>query len=223
MAKGTNLAVWLELQNQPLGAGKGENFGVPMNYTIPPARIYVVNQSRTHAWKRVVVPVSDKRGAEEALIFDKELAKIYNVDTLYKRVEQGKDMNRYKTEVAPVIFSFRVGGVTYAIPPARDANTPPPRVEVKEGAWDIFLGNYDRMRAVDKDGRPNNTVIGDEKSRLSLAWSARHKPVFKYTDDGDGKTIDNPYGFLEFVRETVKPMADIVDKEYLSALDLLEV
>src|SRR5271165_546266 len=149
MARGTNLAVWLDLQNAPLGKGKGDpNMGVAANYVIPPARIYVRNWSRTQKRKEIAVPVSDRRGAEEALIYDKELAKIYNVDTLTRRVEQGKDMNRYVNHVHPVVFTFKVGGQTYAIPPARNEETDPPKVEVREGSWDLFLGNYDRMRAV---------------------------------------------------------------------------
>lgn len=216
MAKGTNLAQWLSLQNKPLGQGAGENFKVAMNYVVPPARIYVLNHSRVKPWKRVAIPVSERRGAEEALIFDKELAKIYNVDTLYKRIEQGKDMNRYETGIKPVVYSFKVGGQTYAIPPARDADSPPPKVEVHEGAWDLFLGNYQRMRSADP------TVIGDERSRLALMWGRRYNPVMRYTDDEDTTEIENAYGFLEFVRETQVPMKDIVDKEYLTALDLVE-
>lgn len=217
------LQAYLDLQNHPLGTGQGENFNVPMNYQIPPARIYVQNWSRTKAWKRIVVAVSSTRGAEEALIYDRELAKIYNVDTLYKRIEQGKDMNRYKTEIHPVIFSFKVGGQTYAIPPARTTDSPPPRVEVREGAWDLFLGNYQRMRAVRKDnGAPDATVVGDEKSRLAVAWRSRHNPVMSFTDDGETTDLENPYGFLEFIRETQKQTIEALDKEYLSALDLVE-
>lgn len=224
MAKGTNLATWLDLQNHPLGTGRGENFTVAANYVIPPARIYMLNHSRTKSWKRVWIPVSERRGAEEALIYDKELAKIYNVDTLTRRVEQGKDMTRYKTEVHPVVFSFKVGGQVYAIPPARDKDSLPPKVEVREGAWDLFLGNYQRMRATDaKTGAPNPIVIGEEKTRLSIMWRSRHNPVFQYTDDGDATEIENPYGFIEFVRETQVATRDVVDKEYLSALDLVEV
>ncbi len=161
MARGTTLQTWLDLQNNPLGSGKGENFNVPANYAIPPARIYVLNHSRTKAWKRLVIPVSRLRGAEDALIFDKELAKIYNVDTLYKTAEGGRDMSRYTVGVYPVIYSFQIGSPmngekprVYAIPPARDAESPPPKVEVYEGAWDLFLGNYARMRGFDKLTRP---------------------------------------------------------------------
>ncbi len=220
------LAAWLDLQNHPLGTERGENFSVPTNYRIPPARIYVINHSRTMKWKRIVVPVSSRRGAEEALIYDKELAKIYNVDTLYRAIDGGRDMNRYKAEIHPVIFSFKVGApmgglkpvppVTYAIPPARNAESAPPRVEVLEGSWDLFLGNYDRMRSEDP------MVLGEEKSRLSIRWRSRHNPVMRFTDDGVSTNIDNEYGFLEFVRETQKQVMEPMDKEYLQALDLME-
>lgn len=233
MARGTNLAVWLDLQNNPLGSGKGENFNVPANYAIPPARIYVVNHSRTKSWKRMVVPVSRMRGAEDALIFDKELAKIYNVDTLYKTIEGGRDMSRYKVEVHPVVYSFQVGQPmmgakpkVYAIPPARDGQTPPPKVEVLEGAWDLFLGNYARMRGFAKFAEmdtkePDQTVSGEENTRLARYWSRRLNPVCRFTDDGVTTEMDNAHGYLEFVRETTVAAVETLDKEFLSALDLV--
>lgn len=234
MAKGTGLGVWLDLQNNPLGTGKGENFNVPANYAIPPARVYVINHSRTKAWKRLVLAVSRLRGAEDALIYDKELAKIYNVDTLYKTIEGGRDMSRYKNEVHPVIYSFQVGQPmmgakpkVYGIAPARDEKSPPPKVEVLEGAWDLFLGNYARMRGYDKflnmdKKEPDLTVSGEEKTRLARYWSRRLNPVLRFTDDGETTEMNNEHGFLEFVRETVTPQTEVLDKEYLSSLDLVE-
>jgi hypothetical protein len=233
------LSTLLDINQTPVGQGKGENFNVPSNYQIPPARIYVINHSRTKKWKRVVYAVSTQRGAEEALIYDKELAKVYNVDTLYKRVEQGKDMNRYKEEVKPVVFLLTVGApvaglkpvkpLRIPIPPARDENTRPPKVEVPEGAWDLYLGNYARMKGYARfsdmliEGKqPDPMVMGEEKSRHALNWRSRHNPVFRITDDGDSEDQNNPYGFLEFVRETVQPVQETMDKEYLAALDMIE-
>jgi hypothetical protein len=206
----------MDLRERPLGTGRGENFGVAANYVIPPARIYVINHSRTKKWKRMVIPVSFRRGAEDALTADKELAKIYNVDTLYKRVEEGRDMSRYVTEVKPVAWQLKVGGKLIVIPPARDESTPAPKVEVPEGAWDLYLGNYDRIRSKDA------TVVGAERSSLALLWSRRHNPVMAFTDDGVTTNLDNPHGFLEFVREPIRAVAEQLDKEYLSALDLVE-
>lgn len=229
MARGTQLSVWLSLQNDPLGNKSGENFSVPMNYREPPARIFVRNWSRTQERKDLKVAVSERRGAEEALIFDKELAQIYNVDTLTKRVEQGRDMNRYETHIKPIIFALKVGGRTYAIPPAKTAESEPPKVEVKEGAWDLFLGNYERMRGIVRDHNgevkreADQAIMGEEKSRLALFWSRRWNPVMSFTDDGVTTSRENPFGYLEFIRETIVPMAEVLDKEYLSALDLVEV
>jgi hypothetical protein len=223
----TTLATWLDLKNNPLGHGKGENFNVASNYQIPPARIYVINHSATRPWKELIVPISTRQGAEQVLIYDKkkggELIDLYNVELLYRAVENGRDMNRYEERVHKVVWAFKVGGQTYAIPPARDEKTPPPRVEVREGAWDLYLGNYERMRAIDKHtGAVDHYAIGEEKARLAVQWRGKKNPVFRYTDDGVTTEINNEFGFIEFVRETVQPMKDVVDKEYLAALDLVE-
>jgi len=219
------LRTFLDLQSNPLGTQKGENFGVPSNYVIPPARIYVRNWSRTHQYKYVWIPVSFRRGAEDALREDKELAKIYNVDTIYNRIiRDGQDFTRYKNDLHPVALQFLVGGQKVIIPPAKDADSEPPKVEVPEGSWDLFLGNYDRMRAVDvHSGEPNRTVIMDEQSRLSFSWRNRHNPVMRYTDDGVETTIKNEFGFIEFIREPIRASAEVMDKDFLTAMELVEV
>jgi hypothetical protein len=221
VAQGTLIPVLADLEKHPLGSQNGETWNVPANYKIPPARIYVINHSRVQPWKRVLVAVSARRGAEEALIYDKELAKIYNVDTLTRRIEQGQDMTRYsKPEPKAVIYMIQVGGHKIPVPPAKDKDTPPPRVEVPEGAWDLYLGNYERIRSSDP------TISGAEKTRNAVAWRARHNPVMAFTDDATGEAvtekIPNPYGFLEFVRVTQRAVSETIDKEYLTALDLVE-
>lgn len=222
------LSLYSDILQNPLGTQRGDMGGMPANYRVPPARIYVVNHSRTRAWKRVVVPVSEKRGAEEALIYDKALAKVYNVDTLIRQVQQGRDMSRYRTEVFPVAFRLRVpGGRDIVIPPAESTEAKPVAVEVPDGTWDMYLGNYDRMRGhsgtKDWNEEPfDQHVADDEKNRLATWWRQRHNPVFKYTDDGETTEINNDYGLLEFVRVTVQAVMEPIDKEYLSSLDVVE-
>jgi hypothetical protein len=46
--------------------------------------------------------------------------------------------------------------------------------------------------------------------------------VLRFTDDGVTTEMDNPHGFLEFVREPVRATLETVDKEFLSALDIME-
>lgn len=237
------LEAWSDQTSRPLGTQAGENFGMPQNYRVPPARIYVINHSRTHEWKRVIVPVSAQRGAEEALIADKKLAQIYNVDTLVKRVEQGKDMSRYKTEIHPAAFKVRVPGGPNGkmgsfpsrdiiVPPAQSAEDKPVAVEVPEGTWDLYLGNFDRMQGyansdrVDAKGNPispDPQIANDARVMLAKFWQTRHNPVFSYTVDGKTTDLNNPYGVLEFVRVTQRAVTEPIDKAYLEALDILEV
>ena len=107
-------------------------------------------------------------------------------------------------------------------------------VEVPDGAWDIYLGNYNRMRGfagvlpLNPDGTRNEKdrfdpkVQGDEQSALALRWRTRHNPVFAFTDDEQRTDMKNPHGVLEFVRITQRATQETVDKDYLSALDLFE-
>lgn len=110
----------VSLNQHPLGSMSGENFTVPSNYRIPPARIYVVNHSLKRKWKRPVVTMSERRGAEEVLQYDEKvpqgqrLRDLYNVDMLYKQVKDGRDMNRYKMEQKPVVWRLRIPGAVYA-------------------------------------------------------------------------------------------------------------
>lgn len=229
---GTLRDVNLDLQQNPLGSRRGENFDVPVNFRMPDCRVYMVNHSRVRPWRRIVVAVSSMRGAEEALVYDKALAKVYNVDTLLARVQKGFDMNRYETSVKPVAFKFEFGGKPFIIPPAKTADEAPPRIEVPEGCWDLFLGNFERLvlgfRA-SSDGKPfDNQDINAERVWLSKRWSRRSNPVFMYQVDGKTKEVHkdgkiNESGFIEFVRETQHVGEIPLDREYLSAIDLLEV
>ncbi len=230
------------LNQHPLGSGANENFSVPSNYRIPPARIYVVNHSRTRKWKRVKVAVSYRRGADNALMADNKFRELYgNEDMVYKAVRDGRDMNRYVEELKAVVWRLALpGGRFMPIPPSHE-DTPekPILVEVPDGTWDIYLGNYERMQGYpgiyprNQDGSRSEkdkfdaTVQSRERQALAMRWQTRHRPVFSYTDDGETTPIildgvANPYGILEFIRVTQKPTTEVVDKDYLSALDLFE-
>lgn len=246
-AHDSHQAVLVSLKNHPLGNGANENFSVPSNYRIPPARIYVINHSRTRKWKRIIIPVSATRGAEDALMYDddqpkgKRLRDIYNADLMVKQVEKGRDMNVYKTELKPIVWKVSVPGGQFAfVPPSHPDNPDRPiMVEVPEGTWDLHFGNYDRMKGYPGIGprfitSPDGTQIpnplekfsasvkGQEESALAVRWRGRHNPFFCYTDDGETTQRDNQFGILEMVRITQRSVTETIDKEYLSALDLFE-
>jgi hypothetical protein len=226
---GTQRGVEQSLQQDPLGNRAGEKFDVPANYRIPDCRVYAINHSRTRPWKRIAVAVSAQRGAEDALVYDKKLAQVYNVDTLIQRVIKGQDMNRYVKDVKPVAFSFSLGGRTFIIPPAMSDAEAPPRIEVPEGAWDLFMGNYDRMnpRGNSSDEMEKQTA---ERVWISKRWKMRANPVFSAVVDGkpmpvshQGGRGENEFGFIEFVRETQHVGAIPLDRDTLRALDMVEV
>ncbi len=227
--RATALGVFSDVMQHPLGTQRGESFGMPMNYVIPPADIYVVNHSRTREYKHVLVAVSTRSGAEEAMQKDKDLRTRYNADMIYREVEKGRDMNVYRFGLKPVTFGLRIpGGRVVPILPAATAEDKPVAVKVPEGTWDLYLGNYDRMRGFDRmrgkeeNVTPDPRIIGEEKTRLAFSWRQRRNPVFAYTDDGETFQIENPFGFIEFIRVPVRMVTEAVDKEYLTSLDLVE-
>lgn len=240
-AKAASISGFIDNLNAPFGTKAGENMGMPNNYRPATARVYVRNHSATHPWRRLLIAVSERRGAEDALIADKELAKIYNVDTLTKRVEQGKDMNRYKTGIFKVNYQIRVPGGpngnggsfmsrTLIVPPAEDGEEPK-AVEVPEGTWDLYCGNYDRMLGypnelrVDDAGNPiepDPAIASDARVMLAKFWQERHNPVCLETVDGESTDRKNPFGFLEFVRVSQQMVQEPVNKELLTALDIIE-
>ena len=252
----------VSLNQHPLGSQSGENFSVPSNYRIPPARIYVVNHSLKRKWKRPLIAVSTRRGAEEVLTYDdgaprgQRLRDLYTADMLYKQVEQGRDMNKYKEEVKPVVWKLRVPGARYEpievtdidgksheqmqfagenfklIPPS-DPKDPDREiwVEVPESTWDLYLGNYNRMRGFAgvkprEAERFDRRIQMTEQETYANRWRGKNSPVFGFRDDETGTmtetVMDNKYGVLEFIRVTQKSVQDPINKEYLQAIDLFE-
>ncbi|MGC1237824.1 MAG: hypothetical protein WA860_03435 [Acidimicrobiales bacterium] len=244
--KNTNVAMvtigtYKQLSDHPLGQMANENFSVPSNYRIPPARIYVVNHSLKRKWKRTIQAVSERQGAEDALMLSKDLRNMYNADMMYKQVEKGRDMNQYVNEVKPVVWKLALPGGTYALIPPSQPDAPDRliMVEVPEGTWDMYLGNYNRMQGFPGQSprrimgpagemidnpmeRFSRKVQGDEETKLAIMWRQRHNPVFQVTDDGVVQSRNNPYGIIEFVRVSQTATVEPIDKEYLSALDLAE-
>ena len=239
--KMVTLGAYKSLSDHPLGQMANENFSVPSNYRIPPARIYVVNHSRTRKWKRTIQAVSERQGAEDALMLSKDLRNMYNADMMYKQVEKGRDMNQYVSEVHPVVWKLALPGGAYALIPPATAEDSDRKimVEVPEGTWDLVLGNYNRMQGFPGQSprrimgpagemidnpmeRFSRKVQGDEETALAIRWRARHNPVFLVNDDGQEQNRQNAFGILEFVRISQKAMSEPIDKEYLNALDLAE-
>lgn len=239
MGREKAIEMYADLTSRPLGTMRGETFGMPANYVPAPARIYVLNHSRRRPWKRLITAVSTRRGADDVLMHNKKLREVYNADGIYRQVEQGRDMSEYREGIQAVHGSIRIpggpngnGGSIQSsfrpIPAANDLETPPLRIEVPEGTWDLYLGNYERMKGYEKaedrlNGKPpDSKVMQVEKASLARYWQYRHNPVFGYTDDGEFVDCKNPFGFLEFVRETVVAVKEPIDQAYLTALDLVE-
>ena len=219
----TKAEVMMDLKTTPLGLGPGEGIlQVPFNAAATTPRVYVINHSATRMRRYVKIGVSERRGIQEALLADRQLQKVHNVETLRQNVREGYDMNVYDQKIEPVIFVVRHDGHEYLIPPAASTDEAPEPQLIPEGAWDQYLGNYERMNAVNKAGQPDMTARTEEQSRVSLRWMRSNNPVCTVTVNGESQERDNPFGCLEFVRVVEKQAPQKLDMPFLSALELVE-
>ena len=212
-------AIIQDLNSNPMGTLQGEaSLQVPFNTPSKRPNVYIINHSRTKVRRVCTVPVSQMSGADVALRKSKEYQKEYgNVANIYEAAKR-RDMSLYEDKVEPCVLKVQFDGRVWYIPPAdeSDPNNPPAEL-VEDGVWDIYCGNFDRMHSSDPK------EVGNEQAHLSLTWARRHNPVWRVVIDGqEEKRPDNPFGFIEFVRETPTEAPRQLDKPFLTALELVE-
>jgi hypothetical protein len=206
----------LNLDTTPLGLAQGDpNLSMPFGSKMPSARIFLRNHSTAQIRKFKKVAVSARRGAAQALAADKSLREIYNMATFYDAVKAGEDMNVYGSKKQSVLFAPKFDGHEWKIPPAKGEEEPP-KVQVPEGLWDILCGNYERMNS------PDIRIRTEEMTRFANTQVFKTSFVLFVTVDGQRQMLDNPFGFIEVIRETERYAPVQVDSEFLTALELVE-
>ena len=199
------------LQQAPLGHDPLETgLNNPFNSRPTSVIVRVRNWSASVPRKVLKTAISFKRGAER--LSEKERGGM-SIEAL-QIASFTDDFSRYETKVKPVKAIIKWDGKDYVIPPA-DPATPdnPPAVTVPEGAWDLYLGNYDRMHDTDPNIRVRELEV------LSLRRGGRTNAVL----ERDPVTGEVTSGFLEFIREEVRPQSVAVDAAAMSAGEIEEV
>lgn len=210
---------------RPLGTVAGEPIpGLPYNAPYTRPKIYFVNHSRTVERQVVKYGVSFRRGARQALAGDKTLkSEFVGPQAIYDEVKEGRDMNVYEMKILPATFRFMHNSRWYYIKPAPSADVEPePMLVTDDGVWDLFMGNYQAMH--DPDPRKREEAV----LRLSGMWPApyKHNPVFRAVyQEGDEQLVeelDNPFGYIEIRRVIEKEAPQTIDRDFMTALDLVE-
>lgn len=214
----------IDYRRSPLGSVAGEEgLASPYNLVAQDARVQVRNWSGLIKRNVLKDSVSATRGGVVAC--ETKGSPFYgkSPEDLRRIVkEEGRDMNWYAQEVKPLVFRVRFDGKPYEISPALydvDGNVVPydaapsalggaePRWHnVPAGAWDLYMGNYERMRSSDFQ----------EKTREMEAVQSRG--LSKYVIQAD-----NPFGLLEFKREEIVATPTAIDRDRISSTELLEV
>jgi hypothetical protein len=203
-------AVMQSLSTEPLGTvGAEAALQSPFNQKPTSVIVKVKNWSAQIPRKVLKTPISFKRGAERLT----EKQKGGMTTEAIQIASFTQDMSIYEDSIKPVKAVLTWNGQAYMIPPSASKEEEPVAVTVPDGVWDLYLGNYDRMR----DPDPNVRV--QEATLLALRRGGRTSPVI----ERDPHTGEISSGFLEFIREEVRPQAVAVDKAALSAGDIEEV
>jgi hypothetical protein len=207
-----------DLKGTPMGMAPGDPaFDMPMNHAAPTARVFLRNWSATQKRQYVKIGVSDRRGMSKALLDNKELQKTYgNVAMMKESVREGVDLNVYDMKVQPVMFAPLWDGRRWPVAPAPNPETQPTAVQVPEGMWDLFMGNWDRMHS------PSPQIRAEEQVRLATSMLFKQSSILFVTVDQNQEVRDNPFGFIEIIRLTEKMIPVAPDTEFLTALDLVE-
>lgn len=212
LSRSAKAQVAADLGMQPLGTGGGEPGQVAANATKDIVLVKVRNLSAVHARRCVIERVSFVRGGEQ-----------YEGDV--RRESKGRnviDLNALRAramfdDVSPTVEKIEAINVAltfdsglYLVPAYAEGHEGDPEhaapwVEVPDGVYDLYVGNFQRLN----DPRERSKEIERVKSRrLDVVL----RPGAK-----------NPWAFMEFQRQVVRPMPTAVDAERIYSGDLVEV
>lgn len=225
----------IDYRANPLGTMEGEEgLAVPYN-AITEAVVSVRNWSAVIERRILVEAISPQRGGGRAIADKNSPYYGKSVDELHRVAkDEQRDMSWYKMAIVPISFGLRFDGNVIEIKPdleevdvkvepteeeiakARAENKPiAPRYEVQKqpkwhlippGAWDLYMGNYERMRS------PRHLERTREMEALTNRalnrWCLGH---------------DEGRGFLEFKREEVRYETQRVDRTKIDASQIIEV
>jgi hypothetical protein len=198
------------LMQTPLGRADGEaNLQVPFNQGPTTVVVRVRNHSRTATRKLLKAAVSYAgNSAYEPEVLEKY--KGQSPESIQKTA-MTRDMNVYATGTKAVKARLPFDGKDYIIPPAKSESEEPQAVIVPEGMWDLYMGNWNRMNGTQQEKT-------EELNRLASRFAGRENPAMKFDRNGNVQS-----GYLEFIREEVRPSSMSLDADSLSASDIDEV
>jgi hypothetical protein len=210
----------VDYRRAPLGSLEGEEgLAVPYNASHE-AVVHVRNWSALIARKVLVEAISPSRGGARAVADKSSPYFGKSVEELHRLAkDEQTDMSWYKKAVKPLVFGLRFDGVQYLITPEleevdiKDPATGEYKREkqpkwhlIPAGAWDLYMGNYARMRSPDFMERTKEMEQLQNRGLQRFVMSA-----------------DNEAGFLEFKYEEIRYEPIKVDREKIAAGDIIEV
>ncbi len=203
-----------------------ENLKVPYNLTPQTCVVRVRNLSALRKRRIVEEAVSYRRGGERSIKSGpyKGVPDV-SVDALRaKIIVSGEDMNWYSEKIVPVDFRIQHDSKRPIIP-YQDFKTGAvaPWIIVDPGTWDLYMGNWERAHSSDHRERINEQQATALRGLNRFCIAAEDIENQRSPDAMKDVLDENPFGFLQFMREPIAVMDAVVDIDRVRAGNLIEV
>lgn len=209
--RGEIARVFESLEAEPLGTKVGEGmFGRVVSGSKEYVKVRVRNLSATQSRKYLKEAISFLRGGERTAGENAAAGKHMELTELREAAKRGLDPSVYEEGIKPVDAMLTFDNDRYVIPSHDEKGNPAPWTDVPEGCYDLYVGNYSRLNSADPRER---------SQELARASSRRRDVCIR---DAKGRN-ENPFGFLEFEREVIRPTAIAIDDDQIYAENLVEV
>lgn len=203
------------LAETPLGQGPGERVPyVPANFRGQQAMVYARNWSSVRPRKIVIDAVSYYRGGDVVQRDQIAVGAVQSLESLHQQARDGVDKSKYAMEIKPIVFTVRFDGRATPVPyHGVDALTgeecDAPHVVIPEGAWDLYVGNWDALHS--KNPQERNL----ELARVSAAWGKFNRVFHAEAPPGE-------FAYVEFVRIPIPEATTAIDGDRLFPGMLIE-
>lgn len=203
-----------------------ENLKVPYNLTSASCVVRVRNLSGVRKRKYVEEAVSYRRGGERSIKTGpyKGIPDV-SVDALRTKIlMSNEDVNWYNEKVLPVDMRIQHDSRRPIIP-YKDFKTGKlaPWIVVDPGAWDLYMGNWERMNSSDPKERIQEQMSLATRGLSKYCIAAEDYENQRTPEDAALVPDDNPSGFLQWMREPIAMMDAFVDNDRVRSDALIEV
>lgn len=227
LATGRELFERYNVNSAPYGhAPEDQGHRRPYNASDETVIVNVRNLSALRPRKMEVDHISFFRGGEQWAAEQAEKGRVVNLDMLYSQMAKFGDNARGVqptiVKLAPIDALLAWDNQVWIVPALDDHGKPAPWCKVPEGVLDLYYGNWKRLHEMSPKERSTELEAVRSRRRDFIVRRPQNEDFMK-AHETEVADKDNPFAFIVFDRQVVKPTAVAVDMERVYAGHAMEV